>query len=173
MRQPWPSSFTVTLTLGLMFMSFLLSAPNCSEAQSGCTSFPLGEDDFCFTVFLHSYPGVCLLQPANEGNLQSKKIYQAQSTQHSALTRILQRFRKTSTPLVIKKSWIFLSHFSLKSIAAFMGKITGPYGPANFQTAKAACEDLGQKLLTIDSREEENFLKENLDFVDTFFFFCS
>ena len=47
-----------------------------------------------------------------------------------------------------------------------MGKITGPYGPANFQTAKAACESLGQKLLTIDSEEEQNFLKENLDIVD-------
>ena len=156
----------MTLTLGLMLMSFLLSAPNCSEAQSGCTSFPLGEDDFCFTVFLHSYPGVCLLPPANEGNLQSKKIYQAQSTQHSALTRILQKFRKTSTPLVIKKSWFFLSHFSLKSIAAFMGKITGPYGPANFQTAKAACEDLGQKLLTIHSQEEEDHVHSRLNLTE-------
>ena len=25
---------------------FLLTAPNCSEAESGCTSFPLGEEDF-------------------------------------------------------------------------------------------------------------------------------
>ena len=49
-----------------------------------------------------------------------------------------------------------------------MGKNTGPYGPANFQTAKAACEDLGQKLLTIDSREEEDYIKDNLDLVSKY-----
>ena len=49
-----------------------------------------------------------------------------------------------------------------------MGKITGPYGPANFQTAKAACEDLGQKMLTIDSQEEEDYIKDNLNLVSKY-----
>ena len=50
-----------------------------------------------------------------------------------------------------------------KYIAAFMGNTTGPYGPANFQTAKVACDDLGQKLLTIDSQEEEDYIAQNFD----------
>ena len=49
-----------------------------------------------------------------------------------------------------------------------MGKITGPYGSANFQTAKTVCEDLGQKLLTIDSQEEEDYIKDNLDLVSKY-----
>ena len=41
-------------------------------------------------------------------------------------------------------------------VAAFMGRITGPYGPSDWRTAKAHCESLGQKILTIDSPEEED-----------------
>ena len=38
-------------------MSFPYSAPKCSEAESGCTGFPLGEGGFCFTALLHNYTG--------------------------------------------------------------------------------------------------------------------
>ena len=43
-------------------------------------------------------------------------------------------------------------------LAAFQGKITGPYHAAVFSEAKSNCEAQGQKLLTIDSQEEENSL---------------
>ena len=46
--------------------------------------------------------------------------------------------------------------------AAFSGKITGPHPSANWTTAKARCEALGQKMMTIDSQEE------NDDFIATF-----
>ena len=36
-----------------------------------------------------------------------------------------------------------------------MGRITGSYSAANWATAKANCETLGQKLMTIDSQEED------------------
>ena len=46
--------------------------------------------------------------------------------------------------------------------AAFQGRITGPYPTAVFNTAKSNCKDLGQKLLTIDSQEEEDSLNSIL-----------
>ena len=44
-----------------------------------------------------------------------------------------------------------------------MGKITGPYPVANWATAKANCEALGQKLMTIDSQEEDQYVNEVLN----------
>ena len=37
-----------------------------------------------------------------------------------------------------------------------MGKLFGPFGPSNWQSAKSTCEGQGLKLLTIDSQEEED-----------------
>ena len=48
------------------------------------------------------------------------------------------------------------------SISAFMGKYTGPHGPSDWYTAKSHCEALGQKLMTIDSPEEEDHVMEVL-----------
>ena len=44
-----------------------------------------------------------------------------------------------------------------------MGKITGPYPAANWATAKANCQTLGQKLMTIDSQEEDQYVNEVLN----------
>ena len=44
-------------------------------------------------------------------------------------------------------------------VKAVMGKYTGPYGPSTWQTAKEHCESLGQKLMTIDSQEEEDHVQ--------------
>ena len=41
--------------------------------------------------------------------------------------------------------------------AAFRGTITGPYPSANWTTAKQNCEALGQKMMTIDSPEENDY----------------
>ena len=46
---------------------------------------------------------------------------------------------------------------------AHVGKLTGPFGWSNWETAKRTCEELGQKLLTIDSQEEENIVASNID----------
>ena len=47
--------------------------------------------------------------------------------------------------------------------AAFIGQYTGPYGPLDWYSAKAHCESLGQKLMTIDSQEEENHVRNVLN----------
>ena len=44
-----------------------------------------------------------------------------------------------------------------------MGKITGPYPSANWATAKENCESLGQKLMAIDSEEEDDYVSEILN----------
>ena len=44
-----------------------------------------------------------------------------------------------------------------------MGKITGPYGPLDWHGAKAYCEELGQKILSIDSQEEEDYVTQHLN----------
>ena len=49
--------------------------------------------------------------------------------------------------------------FSLK---AFTGRYTGLYGPLDWYSAKAHCEALGQKLMTIDSQDEEDHVQSTL-----------
>ena len=46
---------------------------------------------------------------------------------------------------------------------AFIGRYTGPHGPSTFPTAQAHCQSIGQKLMTIDSPEEENHLTSVLN----------
>ena len=46
--------------------------------------------------------------------------------------------------------------------SADMGAKTGPHGPLDWNAAKTYCEDLGQKLMTIDSQEEEDYLDSDL-----------
>ena len=73
---------------------------------------------------------------------------------------------KVSNNANITHSWlqhkIFWQYLEFKQNcyfpSAFKGKITGPYPPAVFNTAKSNCEAMGQKLLTIDSQEEEDSL---------------
>ena len=48
------------------------------------------------------------------------------------------------------------------SILGVMGRVTGPHGPSDWETAKAACESKGLKLMTIDSQEEENYVNDVL-----------
>ena len=43
-----------------------------------------------------------------------------------------------------------------------MGKITGPYPASNWARAKKNCEALGQKLMTIDSQEEDDYVNQIL-----------
>ena len=47
-----------------------------------------------------------------------------------------------------------------------MGKITGPYGPSDWNSAKAFCEELGQTLMTIDSEEEETNFNKSFNAAD-------
>ena len=47
--------------------------------------------------------------------------------------------------------------------AASSGKYTGPYGPANWSNAKSFCETRGQRIMTIDSADEEEYVNENLN----------
>ena len=54
--------------------------------------------------------------------------------------------------------------FSVSS--AFMGKITGPYGPSTWSAAKSFCEARGQRIMTIDSQEEENYVENTLNPTD-------
>ena len=51
-----------------------------------------------------------------------------------------------------------LTNKTTTCLTAFQGRVTGPYPAAVFSEAKSNCETLGQKLLTIDSQEEENSL---------------
>ena len=37
--------------------------------------------------------------------------------------------------------------------------MTGPHGPSDWETAKAACESKGLRLLTIDSLEEDDYFR--------------
>ena len=37
------------------------------------------------------------------------------------------------------------------------------YGPSTWPTAKSFCEARGQRIMTIDSQEEENYVNENLN----------
>ena len=60
-----------------------------------------------------------------------------------------------------KQNEIALRQLSLFS--AFMGMITGPYGPSTWTAAKSFCEARGQRIMTIDSQEEEHYVKENLN----------
>ena len=48
------------------------------------------------------------------------------------------------------------------NISAFIGKYTGPYGPSDWHTAKSQCEAMRQKLMTIDSPEEEDHVMQVL-----------
>ena len=58
---------------------------------------------------------------------------------------------------------MYCGRYSAVGIVVFQGKITGPYPEAMFNTAKSNCEALGQKLLTIDSQEEEDSLSSILN----------
>ena len=49
----------------------------------------------------------------------------------------------------------------------FIGRYTGPYGPMNWKPAKEHCESLGQKLMTIDSQEEEDHVQNTLNPTET------
>ena len=49
------------------------------------------------------------------------------------------------------------------AISAFMGKITGPYNAAVWALAKTNCEARGQRLMTIDSQEEDDYVTNTLD----------
>ena len=48
-------------------------------------------------------------------------------------------------------------------LTVFIGRYTGPHGPSNFPTAQAHCGSLGQKLMTIDSPEEEDHVTSVLN----------
>ena len=50
--------------------------------------------------------------------------------------------------------------------SAFMGKITGPYGPSSWTAAKSFCEARGQRIMTIGSQEEEEYVKNTLNASD-------
>ena len=43
----------------------------------------------------------------------------------------------------------------LTFFTGFAGRVTGSYSAANWATAKANCEALGQRLMTIDSQKED------------------
>ena len=47
--------------------------------------------------------------------------------------------------------------------SAFMGQITGPYNETVWALAKANCEARGQRLMTIDSLEEDDYVTNTLD----------
>ena len=44
-----------------------------------------------------------------------------------------------------------------------MGKITGPYNETVWALAKANCESRGQRLMTIDSQEEDDSVMNTLN----------
>ena len=48
-------------------------------------------------------------------------------------------------------------------ITVSAGKYTGPYGNKNWNAAKFFCEVRGQRIMTIDSQEEEDYVNENLN----------
>ena len=48
-------------------------------------------------------------------------------------------------------------------LSAFMGRVTGPYPSTDWSAAKTNCEARGQRLMTIDSQEEENYVMNTLN----------
>ena len=50
-----------------------------------------------------------------------------------------------------------------------MGKVTGPYPSAHWSAAKANCEARGQRLMTIDSQDEDDYVTNTLNLGSRYF----
>ena len=63
---------------------------------------------------------------------------------------------------MLLSGWFAFESNTFLFVVGFMGRVTGPYGPSNWTTAKADCESKGLRLMTIDSQEEENYVNNTL-----------